>query len=150
MKNEIDALKPNHILGVWPLYPRGKKALGCKWAYKIKCKSDRRSIECYKACLVILGNTQIEGLDYYDTFAPVNEMITIHTLLTGVPSKHWGIHQMDVHNAFFHSDLFDEVYMKLPPRFSNGQLGQVCQLKKSLYGLKQAPRCWFTKLSEAL
>lgn len=56
---------------------------------------------------------------------------------------------MDVHNAFLHGDLSEEVHMKLPLGFSNGKEEQVCRLKESLYGLKQAPRC-FAKLSTAL
>ena len=57
---------------------------------------------------------------------------------------------MDVHNAFVHGDLDDEVYMKLPPRFETFDPSLVCRLRKSLYGLKQATRCWFAKLGTAL
>ncbi|KAL9225842.1 hypothetical protein vseg_001721 [Gypsophila vaccaria] len=57
---------------------------------------------------------------------------------------------MDVHNAFLHGDLSEEVYMRLPPGFSHGLTGKVCRLRKSLYGLRQAPRCWYAKLAQSL
>lgn len=57
---------------------------------------------------------------------------------------------MDIHNAFLHGDLDEEVYMQFPPCFRTNDKTKVCRLRKSLYGLKQAPMCWFAKLETAL
>ncbi|XP_057252225.1 retrovirus-related Pol polyprotein from transposon RE1 [Beta vulgaris subsp. vulgaris] len=148
MTNEISALEKNGTWTMEPL-PAGKKALGSKWVYKIKYNSDG-SIERFKARLVVFGNHQTEGLDYTETFAPVAKMVTVRAFLAIAASKNWELHQMDVHNAFLHGDLSEEVYMKLPPGFQSPSSNMVCRLRKSLYGLKQAPRCWFAKLISAL
>jgi len=42
---------------------------------------------------------------------------------------------MDVHNAFLHGELAEDIYMKIHPRFHTPKLDLVCKLKKSLYGL---------------
>lgn len=57
---------------------------------------------------------------------------------------------MNVHNAFLHGNLEEEVYMTLPPGFECGDTSKVCRLRKSLYGLRQSLRCWFAKLTTAL
>ena len=42
---------------------------------------------------------------------------------------------MDVHNAFFHGDLQEAVYMSMPLGLYCHKPGIVCHLKRSLYGL---------------
>ena len=148
MRQEIDALEANHTWDVTDL-PPGKKAINSKWVYKLNFHSDG-TLERHKARLVVMGNRQIERTDYKETFAPVAKRTTIRSLLGVAASKNWEVHQMDVHNAFLHGDLEEEVYMRLPPGFKSSDPNKACRLRKSLYGLKQAPRCWFSKLSCAL
>lgn len=81
-------------------------------------------------------------------------MSTIRAFLTLTAIKGWHLAQMEVNNAFFHGDLKEEVYMKLPHEYksSNGSLptNAICRLCRSLYGLKQTSRKWYSKLSSAL
>ncbi|RVW41167.1 Retrovirus-related Pol polyprotein from transposon RE2 [Vitis vinifera] len=148
MHEEIRALEEN---GTWTLepLPKGKRALGSQWVYRTKYFSNG-DIERLKSRLVVLGNHQEAGIDYHETFSPVAKMTTVRAFLAIAASKNWELHQMDVHNAFLHGDLEEEVYMKLPPGFERSDPNLVCRLRKSLYGLKQAPRCWFSKLVTAL
>ena len=57
---------------------------------------------------------------------------------------------MDVHNAYLHGDLVEEVFTKLLPYFCVEDKNKLCRLYKFLYGLKQILRCWFAKLTKAL
>lgn len=115
MRAEIQTLENN---GTWTLtaLPAGQRAIGNKWVYKIKHRSDG-SVERYNARLVVLRNNQREGIHYNKTFAPVAKMDTLRTFLAVTASKKWELHQMDVNNVFLHGDLSEEVYMKLPPDF---------------------------------
>ncbi|CAL2274238.1 unnamed protein product [Prunus armeniaca] len=148
MDSELAALADNHTWTLTPL-PPGKFPIACKWVYKIKHRADG-SVERYKARLVAKGFTQTEGLDYHETFSPTAKMITVRCLLAIAASQHWVIQQLDVHNAFLHGDLHEEIYMSPPPGLRRQGENLVCRLHKSLYGLKQASRQWFAKFTEAI
>jgi len=148
MEDEIGALKTNETWYITDL-PPGKTPIGCKWVYKLKLNANGE-IERYKARLVTKRYTQIEGIDYHDTFLPIAKMTTMRLLVAIVAAKNWHLDQLDVNNAFLHGDLNKEVYMKLPQGLHTEKPNQVCHLKKSLYGLKQASRQWYAKLTNAL
>ena len=112
MAKEIQALESNHTWSLCSL-PPNKISIGCKWVYKLKyCPNG--SIERHKARLIVKWYTQVEGIDYHNTFAPVAKLITARFLPSIVVIKKWSLNQLDVNNTFLHSDLHEEVYMKLP------------------------------------
>ena len=99
--------------------------------------------------MVAKGFSQIQGVDYHETFAPVAKMDSIRLILVISASKHWEVHHMDVNSAFLHRYIHEEIYMKKPKGYITDP-SLVCKLKKSLYGLKQAPREWYSKMDAFL
>lgn len=57
------------------------------------------------------------GVDYFETYAPVAKMTTVHVVLALAAKYSWLLHQMDINNAFMHGILTEKIYMKLPPGF---------------------------------
>jgi hypothetical protein len=89
MSEELSALSKTHT---WDLVglPPGKTAVGCKWVYKIKTKSDG-SIERYKVCLVAKGFNQEYGIDYEETFAPVARFTFVRSLIAVAFVRRWDL-----------------------------------------------------------
>jgi len=56
----------------------------------------------------------VHGIDYDDTFAPVENMDSIRLALAIAEAKGWEFHQMDVKNSFLHGDISEEIYMEQP------------------------------------
>jgi hypothetical protein len=110
MDEEMVVLDVN---ATWELVvlPKDKKAIGCKWVYKVKHNADG-SVNKYKARLVAKGYAQTYGIDYEETYSPVAKMTIVKAIITMVATKGWSLHQMDVKNAFLHGDLQEEVYME--------------------------------------
>jgi len=77
----------------------------------------------------------VEGFDFHETFALVAIMTSLRVFLSVAVAKGWNLYQMDVNNACFHSDLEEEVYMRMPPGFYSNTPNHVCRLCKSLYRL---------------
>ena len=100
--------------------------------------------------MVAKGYTQLEGLDFLDTFALVAKLTTLRLLLVVATSQNWVLKQPDVNNAFLHGDLLEEVYMQPPPGLKLPSPQHVCKLQRSLYGLRQVDRQWYAKLSQFL
>jgi hypothetical protein len=99
--------------GTWELVPRptNRDTVSWKWVFKAK-KNEEGTIIRFKARLVVRGFTQVYGVDYMDTFAPVAKMASLWILLAIAAFEDLEIHQMDVITAFLAGKLDVEVYME--------------------------------------
>ena len=135
-------------MGTWTVgkTPYGVKPLGVKWVFKLK-RDAQGNIARYKARLVAQGFSQVKGINYEETFAPVSKHSTLRTLLAVAAHKDMHIIQMDIKTAFLNGDIDEEIYIRQPEGKEMEGGGLSCRLHKALYGLKQAPRKWFEKLN---
>ena len=120
------------------------------WAFKLKRLPDGSPLK-FKARYCVRGDLQKEGVDYFETYAPVVQWSTVRLLLTMILSNDWTTKQVDYTNAFAQADLEEQVYIEPPKglRFKD-KMDKVLHLVKSLYGLKQAPKTFFEKLKKGL
>eukprot|EP00253_Pinus_taeda_P018195 PITA_18195 len=148
MNEEYHSLLANDTRDLVPL-PKGRKLVRCKWVYRTKYGLDGK-VDKHKAHLVAKGFSQVEGIEYIETFYPVSKMNSIHLDLSLAASFKWEVHKMDVKSAFSQGDLHEEIYMEQPTGFVQINSILVCRLKKSLYGLKQAPQASYAKMDRFL
>ena len=110
--------------------PPGRKAVGCKWVFKLKHPGDG-TVERFKARLVAKGYAQKCGIDYDETFSPVVRFSSIRFLLAFAVQNDLLIHQMDVETVFLNSKLDEEIYMQQPEGYVKpGEEHLVCKLEK--------------------
>lgn len=146
---QLEALLSN---GTWQVasLPPGRKPVTCKWVFKIKYNSDG-TIDKYKARLVARGFTQVEDIDFHETFAPTLRFESLRMLIAFAMMYGLLIHQLDVDDAYLNSVLDEEIYMVLPLGYpSTNTKGKALRLLKGLYGLKQSARIWNQKFGHAV
>ncbi|KAK1667199.1 hypothetical protein QYE76_055358 [Lolium multiflorum] len=143
MHEELNNFKRNKV---WTLVEKPKECrnvIGTKWIFKNK-QDEFGNIVRNKARLVAQGFSQVEGIDFGETYAPVARLESIRILLAYASHHNFKLQQMDVKSAFLNGPLHEEVYVKQPPGFEDLNFpNHVYKLDKALYGLKQAPRAWF-------
>ena len=123
------------------------KVISSVWAFKVKRFPDG-SIKKLKARLCARGYEQRHGQDYFKTFAPVVQWLTVRlilvvTIILGLENK-----QIDYTAAFVQAPIDTDVYVEMPRLFSTK--GKVWKLRKSIYGLKQSPRNYFLHMKSKL
>ena len=146
IRSELRAMRSKHVWDRAAL-PRGHRAIGCKWIFKRKYDSNGKVVR-WKARLVAQGFAQREGVNYFDTFAPVLHYSPSASSLPSWPRWTTSCCRWTCPTAFLNAMCKEEVYMKAPPGMDedeavvDGQGRSVVKLNKTIYGIKQAPNEW--------
>lgn len=131
ISEELESLKEKGVFRPITHIPHGISPIGSRWVFTIK--SDGR----FKAKLVAKGFNQIQGIDFFDTYAPTLRMDSLRILLAVAAFQNWEIHQIDVKTVYLEGDLHEEIFMKCPEGIEGTKYVKV---EKSLYGLRQSGR----------
>ena len=110
MQDEFNSLQENETWELVPLPPK-RKLVQCNWVFQTKIAADGSDVK-YKTILVSNVFSQVQGVDYTETFAPVSKMDSIMLVLAIVASKCWEVHHMDVKSAFLHGEIQEDIYMQ--------------------------------------
>jgi hypothetical protein len=142
----------------WEIIPRSlmpaeMKTIMSIWSFKRKRLPDG-TLNKHKARLCAHGGMQQWGVNYWETYAPVVNWISVRFLLIICQISGLESQALDFVLAFPQADLDTPVFMEIPIGISVDGIEQnrkyVLRLKKSLYGLKQASSNWYSCLKTAL
>ena len=147
MLDELASLSEHGVFELCELPPGHKPVVG-KWFLEIK-RGAQGEIERFKARHVAKAFTQVHGVDFFETWAPVGRYATLRMLLSVCAVEDLETKHMDINCEFVNGVLEEEVYMVKLPMFNDGS-GRFWRLKKALYGLKQAARQWHRALAKLM
>ena len=112
--------------------PSNKRLIGNKWVFKIKRDGT------YRARLVVLGCSQIPGVDYTDNFAPVAHDVSFRIAVARMMVEKLDSLVMDMETAFLYGEIDEEIFMKSclgMEEIDPGSSSEDCyQLVKGIYG----------------
>lgn len=129
----------------------GQEAVDPRWVFAKKY-NERDELERYKARLVAKGFTQIHGVNYDDTYAPVARYDSLRLIFAIAGFYGYKVKHVDVETAYLQARLKHLVYMRPPPGYRPKTPGRrvLLLLLRALYGLKQSGREWYGTLTAAL
>jgi hypothetical protein len=144
MKAELSIMTEMHVYRLTKL-PEVRKAIGNRWV--LEFKEDNKGGPVYKARLVAQGFSQIPGVDYGATFAPVIKTASIRFIAALACRNNWELDTFDAKRAFLWGILKEEIYMRQPKGFEEGDWASLVWLMlRTIYGLKQSAMEWYEQV----
>ena len=122
--------------------PNGQRPIKYKWVFEIK----RNGV--YRSRLVACGYSQIPGIDFTESHAPVVNDVTCRLLYTTQMVYKHVAKTVDIETAFLHGVLRDELYMATPKGMNYGK-HECCKLIKAIYGTVQAAATFFKTVTKS-
>ena len=117
-KAVLEKLVTLEAAGTWMLEepPPGANIIGSKWVFKAK-KDTAGIIARFKARLVAQGFSQIDGIDYNDTYTPVARLTSFQAIISMANRLCLELHQVDIKGAYLNGKLNknEVLYMHHPP-----------------------------------
>jgi hypothetical protein len=118
MQEELNNFTRNEV---WHLVPHpNQNVVGTKWVFRSK-QDEHGVVTRNKARLVAKGYSQVEGLDFGETYAPVARLESISILLAYATYHGFKLYQMDVKSAFRNGPIKEEVYVEQPLSFEDSE-----------------------------
>jgi Reverse transcriptase (RNA-dependent DNA polymerase) len=124
--------------------PKGRRCIKSRWVFDVK----RNGI--FRARLVACGYSQVPGVDFTESYAPVISDVTWRILIVIKLLLRLNAKIVDVETAFLHGDLEEEIYMEVPEGYGLDKKENCVLLVKSIYGLVQSARMYFLKFMKVL
>jgi len=166
MQKEMDALVANDIFEIVPkrILDAGARVVSAIWSFKRKRLPDW-TVSKYRARVCPHGGQQIQGINFWETYAPVVQWSTVRLALILSTLGDLKSRQVDYVQAYTQANIDCDLYMAVPAGFivQDNKLvfveglrtkdhpnDHVLKLKKNMYGLRQAGHIWFEKLRAGL
>jgi hypothetical protein len=111
MQEELNNFTRNEV---WHLVPRpNQNVVGTKWVFRNK-QDEHGVVTRNKARLVAKGYSQVEGLDFGETYALIARLESIRILLAYATYHGFKLYQMNVKSAFLNGPIKRSMLSNLP------------------------------------
>jgi hypothetical protein len=105
--------------------PKDRNLISVKWVFALKTDKDG-NITKYKARLCTRGFTQVPGIDFQDTYAPVASSTSIRVFLAYAALNNLDVRYADFVAAFLNGSLQEELYLTPPFQAIHHQEEHAC------------------------